>query len=133
MRLGLRLLWTAGAIPRGLGDRPGLGPTVNPYIYRISVLCGLNAILALSLNLVNGITGQFSIGHAGFMAVGAYTSAAFTVYAVPRLFGVETGEGGLAAAGPFLLAILVGGAVSAAADSWWVFPRCGSAATTWRS
>jgi branched-chain amino acid transport system permease protein len=90
-----------------------LGQAVNPYIYRILVLCGLNAILALSLNLVNGITGQFSIGHAGFMAVGGYTSAAFTVYAVPKLFGVDAGAGGLTAAGPFLLAILVGGAVSA--------------------
>ncbi len=87
--------------------------TVNPYIYRILVLCGLNMILALSLNLVNGITGQFSIGHAGFMAVGAYTSAAFTVYAVPRWFGVEPGASGLAAAGPFVLAILTGGLVSA--------------------
>ncbi len=114
-RLGLRLLWTAGAILAVWAIDRALVQTVNPYIYRILVLCGLNAILALSLNLVNGITGQFSIGHAGFMAVGAYTSAAFTVYAVPRLFGVETGEGGLAAAGPFLLAILVGGAVSAAA------------------
>jgi len=86
---------------------------VNPYIYRILVLCGLNMILALSLNLVNGITGQFSIGHAGFMAVGAYTSAAFTVYAAPRLFGIEPGASGLGVAGPFLLAILVGGLVSA--------------------
>lgn len=35
----------------------------------------INIILALSLNLVNGFTGQFSIGHAGFMALGAYFSA----------------------------------------------------------
>ena len=35
------------------------------------MLCGINVILAVSLNLVNGFTGQFSIGHAGFMAVGA--------------------------------------------------------------
>ena len=52
---------------------------LNPYIYRVLVLCSINVILALSLNLVNGITGQFSIGHAGFMAVGAYASAAYTV------------------------------------------------------
>jgi branched-chain amino acid transport system permease protein len=37
-------------------------------------------IAAVSLQLVNGFTGQFSIGHAGFMAVGAYVSAAFSVY-----------------------------------------------------
>ena len=35
----------------------------------------INMILAMSLNLVNGFTGQFSFGHAGFMAVGAYSSA----------------------------------------------------------
>jgi len=88
---------------------------LNPYLYRILVLCGLNVILAMSLNLVNGVTGQFSIGHAGFMAVGAYTSAAFTVYATPRLFGVEPGASAGAAAGPFLLAILIGGILAAVA------------------
>jgi len=88
---------------------------INPYFYRILVLCGLNVMLALSLNLVNGITGQFSIGHAGFMAVGAYASAAFTVYAVPRLFGVGPDASGLVIVGPLLLALLVGGLTSAAA------------------
>ncbi len=87
---------------------------LNPYVYRILVLCGMNVILALSLNLVNGITGQFSIGHAGFMAVGAYTSAAFTVYAVPRLLGAW-GSGGWPASAAFVVAILVGGAASAVA------------------
>jgi branched-chain amino acid transport system permease protein len=110
-----RILWTAGAI---LGvwvlDRVAL-QLVNPYIYRILVLCSINAILALSLNLVNGITGQFSLGHAGFMAVGGYSSAAFTVYAVPKLFGVNADAGGLAAAGPLLCAILIGGVCSAIA------------------
>ena len=88
---------------------------LNPYIYRILVLCGLNVILALSLNLVNGVTGQFSIGHAGFMAVGAYVSAAFTVYATPRLFGVEPGAGPLASALPFVIALILGGIVAGAA------------------
>src|SRR5207247_8283732 len=74
----------------------------------------INVILALRLNLVNGITGQFSIGHAGFMAVGAYASAAYTVYAVPVWFGASAGAGWLAA-GAFLIAILVGGLVSALA------------------
>ena len=39
----------------------------------------INIILSVSLNLINGFTGQFSIGHAGFMAVGAYVSAIITV------------------------------------------------------
>lgn len=43
------------------------------------VLIGINIILAVSLNLINGFTGQFSIGHAGFMAVGAYLGAVLTV------------------------------------------------------
>ena len=43
------------------------------------VLICINIILAVSLNLITGFTGQFSIGHAGFMAVGAYVSAVFTV------------------------------------------------------
>lgn len=43
------------------------------------VLICINIILAVSLNLITGFTGQFSIGHAGFMAVGAYMSAVFTV------------------------------------------------------
>ena len=38
----------------------------GPYYYQILVLAGINIILAVSLNLTNGITGQFSIGHAGF-------------------------------------------------------------------
>jgi branched-chain amino acid transport system permease protein len=46
---------------------------MDPYFLRIIVLIGINVILATSLNLINGITGQFSLGHAGFMALGAYT------------------------------------------------------------
>jgi branched-chain amino acid transport system permease protein len=42
------------------------------------ILIGINIILSASLNLINGFTGQFSIGHAGFMAVGAYVSAILT-------------------------------------------------------
>ena len=45
-----------------------------PFFVYISSTVGVNIILAVSLNIVNGMTGQFSIGHAGFMAVGAYTA-----------------------------------------------------------
>lgn len=47
----------------------------NPYTQFVMILILTNVVLATSLNLVNGFTGQFSLGHAGFMAVGAYTSA----------------------------------------------------------
>lgn len=54
----------------------GIG--VDDYQGRLLVFIAINIILATSLNLINGFTGQFSIGHAGFMAVGAYASAYFT-------------------------------------------------------
>lgn len=55
------------------------GRTISPYFSRILMLSGIAVTLAVSLNLINGFTGQFSIGHAGFMAVGAYSSAYFSV------------------------------------------------------
>jgi branched-chain amino acid transport system permease protein len=50
----------------------------NSYWLFISYDIAINIILAVSLNLINGYTGQFSLGHAGFMAVGAYTAAVIT-------------------------------------------------------
>src|SRR6266550_9006994 len=52
---------------------------INPYYARIVNLIGINITLAVSLNLINGLAGQFSIGHAGFMAVGGYTATYVTV------------------------------------------------------
>ncbi len=112
--LGRRALYLVVAIAIVTALEWAGSRVLNPYIYRVLVLCSINVILALSLNLVNGITGQFSIGHAGFMAVGAYASAAYTVYAVPLWFGAAAQEG-WPAAGAFLIAILVGGLVSAVA------------------
>src|SRR5687768_7311545 len=48
------------------------------FVYLAS-LVGVNVILAVSLNIVNGMTGQFSIGHAGFMAVGAYVAGVLSL------------------------------------------------------
>jgi len=83
-------------------------------VQRIVLLAGVNVILAVSLNLINGTTGQFSIGHAGFMAVGAYGAAFFGVKLAPivgRLIGVAA----LADAVTFNLALLVGGVLAGAA------------------
>src|SRR4026208_1197114 len=55
------------------------GRSINPYFVRILMLSGIAITLAVSLNLINGFTGQFSIGHAGFMAGRAYSSAYFPV------------------------------------------------------
>ncbi|HEY0160793.1 MAG TPA: branched-chain amino acid ABC transporter permease [Thermoanaerobaculia bacterium] len=49
------------------------------YPTRILILIGINITLAVSLNIINGHAGQFSLGHAGFMAVGAYTAAFLTI------------------------------------------------------
>jgi branched-chain amino acid transport system permease protein len=55
------------------------GFNISPFHQRILMLSGIAITLAVSLNLIMGYTGQFSLGHAGFMAVGAYTGAYFTV------------------------------------------------------
>jgi branched-chain amino acid transport system permease protein len=73
-----------------LGLELSLRGIVGAYWYNILALAGIDIILAVSLNLINGTTGQFSIGHAGFYAVGAYTCAAFNVYAGPAIRGLIT-------------------------------------------
>ncbi|WP_234123032.1 branched-chain amino acid ABC transporter permease [Clostridium hydrogenum] len=52
---------------------------LDHYKIRILNLCAIYVILALSMNLINGFTGLFSLGHAGFIAVGAYTTALLTM------------------------------------------------------
>src|SRR6187402_695544 len=81
---------------------------IDPYHLDVLIGIGINIILAVSLNLVNGYTGQFSLGHAGFMSVGAYFSAAVSMNFATRLFG---DEGGTVAqqSGLFFCALLAGG------------------------
>ena len=68
------------------------------------LIIGINIILAASLNLINGYTGQFSLGHAGFMAVGAYVGVVLTAnFHMP--FVVALIAGGIAAG---FLGFLVG-------------------------
>lgn len=57
----------------------------NRYYLGIAIDCGIAIILAVSLNLINGHTGQFSLGHAGFMAVGGYTAAKLTLVLEPSI------------------------------------------------
>ena len=58
-----------------------VGPSLGGYYAKVLTDVGINIVLAVSLNLVNGFTGQFSIGHAGFMAVGGYVAGAARVAA----------------------------------------------------
>src|SRR2546425_11169029 len=67
------------------GLQASLRGLIGAYNYQIVILLGINIILAVSLNLINGVTGQFSIGHAGFYAVGGYTSAFVVFYWGPAI------------------------------------------------
>ena len=88
---------------------------LDPYHLDVLTGIGINVILAVSLNLVNGYTGQFSLGHAGFMSVGAYLSAAVSVFLTPRLIGPVASAGAVAQGAVFLGALLVGGLAAALA------------------
>ncbi|HSE23178.1 MAG TPA: branched-chain amino acid ABC transporter permease [Pyrinomonadaceae bacterium] len=105
------------AINQYMSDEGLFGFGVPPYYGRVIVLAGINVILAVSLNLITGFTGQFSIGHAGFMAVGAYTSAYLTVYHAQTWEHSLAGVIGVTAAHAiiFLFAITVGGITAALA------------------
>ncbi|MCM0647980.1 branched-chain amino acid ABC transporter permease [Clostridium swellfunianum] len=83
----------------GLGQLMITTGAIDSYIFLNIVLIGINIILAISLNLITGFTGQFSLGHAAFMAIGAYTSGILTAK-------LEA---------PFIVAILLAGAAAAVA------------------
>ncbi len=79
---------------------------INAYYFQIIIYIGINIILASSLNLINGFAGQFSLGHAGFMAVGAYTAAVTTS-------ALHLERGTFLAVPLFALALLFGGIMAA--------------------
>lgn len=83
----------------------------NPYFLDVAISCGINITLAVSLNLINGYTGQFSLGHAGFMAVGAYTAAMLTTSFGPTLLPMLGGQTWLL----FVLALYAGGVAASLA------------------
>ncbi|MDP4159554.1 MAG: branched-chain amino acid ABC transporter permease [Bacillota bacterium] len=85
---------------------------LDAYKTRILNLCAIYVVLGLSMNLINGFTGLFSLGHAGFMAVGAYTTAILTMpdavkgqnfFMVPMMKPLDTMHM------PFFFALLIGG------------------------
>jgi branched-chain amino acid transport system permease protein len=93
-----------------------LSSRVNPYFLDVIVGVGISIILAVSLNLINGYTGQFSLGHAGFMAVGAYASAVVTMFLGPKVLPANEGLAQTAATTMwFLCALTAGGLVAALA------------------
>ncbi len=87
----------------------GVAATVDPYVIRVMSLCGINVMLAVALNLVNGTTGQFSIGNAGFMAVGAYAGAITSHTLAPRLHGLGAVGGAITLVVACLVAVAAAG------------------------
>lgn len=81
---------------------------INKYYIQVMMFAGINIMMTASLNLVNGFTGQFCIGHAGFMSLGAYGAAVITTM-------VFDGKNipVLAQTPVFLLGLVVGGVVAA--------------------
>src|SRR5438093_3628534 len=112
------VLWLAGSLVVLMGLSWLLPQAFNAYVRQVVILCGINVILAVSLNLINGFTGQFSIGHAGFMAIGAYGSAMFSLHIGQRWVAALGAAGvppvvGQGAA--LLVSLLLGGALAALA------------------
>lgn len=85
---------------------------ISPYVELVLKYIGINIILTISLNLINGYMGEFSVGHAGFMALGAYAGAILTREVFPRALGPAL----------FPLALLGGGCAAALAGLALAFP-----------
>jgi len=101
--------WVSWIIPLILvwGFHFFIADNLDPYFFTILMYAGINVILAVSLNLVNGFTGQFSMGHAGFMSVGGYIAAYLTTTLTaqyPALLTDYFQSGGL-----FFVALFLGG------------------------
>jgi branched-chain amino acid transport system permease protein len=90
-----------------------LNLNLNGYYLRIVNLVGINIILVVSLNLTNGITGVFSLAHAAFMAIGAYTVALTTMPVQRKLTYLPDLPGFIGSHQlPFLPALILGGIVA---------------------
>jgi branched-chain amino acid transport system permease protein len=89
-------LWPfAAAIVIGWVMMFQVAPRVGGYHATVLTTIAINIVLAVSLTVVNGLAGQFSLGHAGFMQVGGYMTAMLVYYGSMRLWGTADFEGGL--------------------------------------
>ncbi|MBC8039374.1 MAG: branched-chain amino acid ABC transporter permease [Opitutaceae bacterium] len=89
------------------------GGAINAYFLDVAMTAGIAIVMAVSLNLINGHTGLFSLGHAGFMAIGAYLSAAVTLFVGPHLAGPSPSA--ITGQLIFLAALITGGLTAALA------------------
>ncbi len=116
----LRLVWGAAwpllvSVAVAAVVHLAAGRFVGTFVARIMMDVGIAVIAVVSLNFVNGFTGQFSIGHAGFMAVGGYVAAFLTYYGSLVLWGDSLRHGGALGAGEWMFAgaCLIGGLAAA--------------------
>lgn len=114
--LQLGVLYVAVSTWSGLSD----------YRELVLIYMGVNIMLSVSLNLVNGYMGEFSVGHAGFMAVGAYVGSVLTMWLFVNepVFGdavISTSSGVVLTFG-FLIALAAGGVAAALAGLLVAFP-----------
>jgi branched-chain amino acid transport system permease protein len=89
---------------------------LDGYMIQILNLIAVNIILALSLNLIYGFTGLFSLGHAGFMAIGAYVCSILILAPEQKemLFILEPAYDWVQSAqAPFFAAVVAGGLTAA--------------------
>lgn len=89
---------------------------LNPYYKRILNLCAIYSIFSVTFNLIFGYTGQFSLGHAGFGAIGAYVAALLTLSPAQKVvnFFLKPIISPLANLEiPFLFALIIGGFITA--------------------
>ncbi len=125
---GIKGMWPfLAAIAAAILMQMVVRPMLEPYPAKLLLDIGINCILAVSLTMVNGFTGQFSMGHAGFMAVGGYATSVVTYYVSMKAFGSPDAKESLLSGtvagealpwmtigdGLFLLSLIVGGLVSA--------------------
>lgn len=82
---------------------------ISSYVMFVFMVGLCNVVLTVSLNLITGITGQFSLGHAGFMAVGAY----FSAYMSKMVFGLSSSGTDLISLPLFFACLLCGAALAA--------------------
>jgi branched-chain amino acid transport system permease protein len=95
--------------------------SIGDYYSKILIDIGIAIVLGVSLGIVNGYAGQFSLGHAGFMAVGGYVAAAIVYYGSIKLFGTKAIYGGSLGPGELLLcAGCIAGGAFAALAGWLV-------------
>ena len=79
----LLLLGLLGALTFGVLEVLIVTQVIDDYSLQILCMAGSNIMIGLSLNLISGFTGQLALGHAGFLAVGAYSTGILLIAHVP--------------------------------------------------